>query len=210
MVSKSKPACQHSPMALLASDFRLHAHSLCFRIILAALVASCAASDPNTRIPSNIVEAVQNGRSQALSTEKDPYKDGDPIKQKEYKEQFLHVDGTINEKVLLMIQQYSPLSAGAVPAGLGLFLFLLVVAVTLYSWMRTNMCFEPRMNATTERFREERRLKTLQQMEESSILRVCGPQISNAISASFIAPSLRTSQPFEGSMRSLTVYLPLR
>ncbi|EKX42438.1 hypothetical protein GUITHDRAFT_111412 [Guillardia theta CCMP2712] len=136
------------------------------QFLLAMLATTCSATQP--RAPSSIVQAVQNGRSQALSTEKDPYQDGgDPIKQKEYKEQFLHVDGTINEKVLLMIQQYSPISAGAVPTSLGLFLFLLAISVTLYSWMRSNMCFEPRMNATTERLREERRLKTLQRMEES-------------------------------------------
>ena len=36
----------------------------------------------------------------------------DPLHDPDYREAFLHVDGSITEKVLMMLQEHSPVSSG--------------------------------------------------------------------------------------------------
>ena len=43
-----------------------------------------------------------------------------------------------------MIQKYSPMSAGALPMPLGFFLFLLIVALMSWTWIKSQNCLEPR------------------------------------------------------------------
>jgi hypothetical protein len=41
--------------------------------------------------------------------------ESDPLHDPDYREAFLHVDGSITEKVLMMLQEHSPVSAGVRP-----------------------------------------------------------------------------------------------
>jgi hypothetical protein len=43
-----------------------------------------------------------------------------------------------------MIQKYSPMSGGAMPVAMGIFLFLLIVALMSWTWIKSQNCLEPR------------------------------------------------------------------
>ena len=47
----------------------------------------------------------------------------DPMHDEEYRKQFLHVDGSINEGVLWLLQKNNPVGAGGVSGTAGNFIF---------------------------------------------------------------------------------------
>ena len=90
----------------------------------------------------------------------------DPMHDEEYRKQFLHVDGSINEGVLWLLQKNNPVGAGGVSGTAGNFIFLCIVVGILYFWMKSQQCFSPRENNTTERLKQMRALRSLQKLEE--------------------------------------------
>lgn len=87
----------------------------------------------------------------------DPYKEGDPIHDPAFKKEYLHVDGSINEKVLIMLQKYQPAPSGAMNGFVGFMLFMFVFAAILYCYMAQNGCWSPRDNEHTRRLEAGRR-----------------------------------------------------
>ena len=81
---------------------------------------------------------------QSLNKVGDPLKDGDPLQDTAFQKAYVHPDGTINERVLRMLQKYVPLSSGAVNEYFGYVVFFLIVFGILYSWMQNQKCWEQR------------------------------------------------------------------
>jgi hypothetical protein len=82
----------------------------------------------------------------------DPYKPGDPIRDDAFRAEYMHVDGTINEKVLVMLQNYSPAAAGAMSSLVGFLLFMMCFGGVLYCYMVQNQCFLPRVRSRPRQF----------------------------------------------------------
>mmetsp|Transcript_46563 Transcript_46563/g.146005 ORF Transcript_46563/g.146005 Transcript_46563/m.146005 type:complete len:115 (+) Transcript_46563:173-517(+) len=99
----------------------------------------------------------------------DIYRPGDPVKEEVFRDNFLHVDGTINEKVLLLLQKYVPISSGALPASAGFLIFICFVIGIVYSWMHKNRCWEVRDTEYTRHVCETRRLRSIQKYEENQV-----------------------------------------
>mmetsp|Transcript_12122 Transcript_12122/g.26026 ORF Transcript_12122/g.26026 Transcript_12122/m.26026 type:complete len:170 (-) Transcript_12122:98-607(-) len=74
----------------------------------------------------------------------DPLRAGDPVHTIEFKEQFEHVDGTITHEVLNLLQLHKPVSAGAMPPILGIFMAACLLASVAACYMFGNQCFKPR------------------------------------------------------------------
>jgi len=81
---------------------------------------------------------------QSLNKVGDPLKEGDPLQDTAFQKAYIHPDGTINERVLRMLQKYVPLSAGAVNEYFGYIIFFIIVFGILYSWMQNQKCWEQR------------------------------------------------------------------
>ena len=108
-------------------------------------------------------------KTESLNKVADPYKESDPIKEQAFREDYIHPDGSINERVLIMLHKYMPVSSGAVPEGVGVLILACIIGSLLYGWMQSNKCWEPRNNDHTRRLEESRRQRNLQKMDAHGV-----------------------------------------
>eukprot|EP00277_Geminigera_cryophila_P010837 CAMPEP_0179452056 /NCGR_PEP_ID=MMETSP0799-20121207/36018_1 /TAXON_ID=46947 /ORGANISM="Geminigera cryophila, Strain CCMP2564" /LENGTH=134 /DNA_ID=CAMNT_0021247749 /DNA_START=27 /DNA_END=431 /DNA_ORIENTATION=+ len=112
---------------------------------------------------------LQNQQTQVLNRVADPYRDNDPIRNPEFREEYMHADGSINERVLMMLQKYVPMSAGGMPEFVGMIIMFCLVGGLLYGWMQSQKCWEPRDNDNTLRLQESRRQRNLHKMDAQGV-----------------------------------------
>lgn len=112
---------------------------------------------------------LKDQQMQVLNRVADPYKHNDPIRNPEFREEYMHADGSVNERVLIMLQKYVPMSSGAMPEFVGLILMFLILVALLYSWMQSQKCWEPRDNDNTLRLQESRRQRNLHKMDAQGV-----------------------------------------
>jgi len=127
-----------------------------------------ALSDSMT-VESGAHHSVQQ-KQQSLTNGKDEetFQQSDPLHDPDYREAFLHVDGSITEKVLMMLQEHSPVSSGALSPVVGWIIFLIICTGMLYLWMVAQKCNDPRSNTTVDRLREMRALRAMAKLEEQA------------------------------------------
>mmetsp|Transcript_38537 Transcript_38537/g.94796 ORF Transcript_38537/g.94796 Transcript_38537/m.94796 type:complete len:122 (+) Transcript_38537:31-396(+) len=95
----------------------------------------------------------------AAGASRDPYREGDPLHEEEFKSAYEHVDGSINEKVLNMLHHFKPVQSGGLPEWAGVLVFLTVLGCSLLTYMFASGCFSVRDNFNTQRLEMERRLR---------------------------------------------------